>query len=170
VTPAGFHVDQVGIVVRDLDGALARHDEVIGGGPWRIWTYGPEIVPRQMLRGAESSFTMRIALSSSVPQIELIEPVSGPSIYEEWLDIHGEGLHHLGMFEPDLDAAIARMAGRGFPVLQSGRGYGLDGDGGFVYFDTVRDLGVILELIQVPRRRRDPEGTWPSKGIPEAAA
>jgi len=28
------------------------------------------------------------------------------------------------------------MDRQGFPVLQSGRGFGVDGDGGYAYFDT----------------------------------
>jgi methylmalonyl-CoA/ethylmalonyl-CoA epimerase len=37
--------------------------------------------------------------------------------------------------------------------------YGLDGDGGFAYLNTHERLGVILELIEVPARRREPEET-----------
>ena len=100
---------------------------------------------------------MRLALAGAGPQIELIEPLTGPSLYHEWLDEHGEGLHHIGMRVPDLQAGIRDMAERGWDVLQSGRGYGLDGDGGFAYLDTTAELGVILELIEVPARRREPE-------------
>jgi catechol 2,3-dioxygenase-like lactoylglutathione lyase family enzyme len=152
-------IDQVGIVVRDLDSALERYSEVIDSTPWRLWTYGPELLSAQEYRGAAASFEIRIALSSSKPQIELIEPVRGPSVYDEWLDAHGEGQHHVGTFVADLDAGIAAMARHGFRVMQAGRGYGLDGDGGFAYLDTQDRLGVILELIEVPARRREPEET-----------
>lgn len=157
-------IDQVGILVRDLDAALERYRDVLGGEPWRIWTYGPHTVPALEYRGDDGAFEMRVALSSTTPQIELIEPVRGPSIYDEWLRGRGEGLHHVGAFADDLDAGIARMRRRGFEVLQSGYGYGLDGDGAFVYFDTVDELGVILELIQVPARRRDPDAVLPLQG------
>lgn len=156
-----FQIDQVGIVVHDLDRALDRYERVFGGGPWRTWTYGPDVVPRLSVHGADAQFTMRIALSSGQPQIELIEPVEGPSIYHEWLERHGEGLHHLGTFASDLDAAEATMAQRRFRLIQSGRGYGLDGDGAFLYYDAIEELGVILELIEVPARRRRPETVWP---------
>jgi hypothetical protein len=32
---------------------------------------------------------------------ELIEPLQGPSSYEEFLNEHGEGLHYLGYFETE---------------------------------------------------------------------
>ena len=28
---------------------------------------------------------------------ELLQPLEGPSIYREWLDEHGEGLHHFAV-------------------------------------------------------------------------
>ena len=31
---------------------------------------------------------------------ELIQPLDGPSIYKEWLDEHGEGLHHVACMRP----------------------------------------------------------------------
>ena len=53
------------------------------------------------------------------------------------------------------------MVAAGYDLLQSGYGYGLDGDGGYAYFDTERDFGIIVEALEVPRRRREPDFTWP---------
>lgn len=53
------------------------------------------------------------------------------------------------------------MVSAGYDLLQSGHGYGLDGDGGFAFFDTIDDFGILLEGIEVPRRRRPPDGVWP---------
>jgi catechol 2,3-dioxygenase-like lactoylglutathione lyase family enzyme len=164
VVTAALRVDQVGIIVRDLDAALPRYERLLGAGPWRLWAYGPSNLSEQMYRGKRAAYAMRLALSSSRPQVELIEATAGPSVYDDWLDRNSTGLHHLGSIEEDLDAGIARMAAAGFEVLQLGRGYGLDGDGGFAYFDTVAELGVMLELINVPARRREPDAIWPAHG------
>jgi methylmalonyl-CoA/ethylmalonyl-CoA epimerase len=93
---------------------------------------------------------------------ELIEPVDGPNCYQEFLDARGEGLHHVARFVDDLDAAIGEMEGQGFSVLQSGRGIGVDGDGGFAYFDTDGALGYTLEAVELPTAMRDPERTYPA--------
>jgi len=162
-------IDQIGIVVRDLDAALPRYDAAMGGAPWRGWTYGPELLVAQEYRGRASAFEMRIALSSSTPQIELIQPLRGPSLYHEWLEDHGDGFHHVGTWVPDLAAATERMRGHGFELLQLGRGFGLDGDGGFAYFDAADPLGTILELIEVPARRREPQRVWGPIVTEEAA-
>jgi methylmalonyl-CoA/ethylmalonyl-CoA epimerase len=157
LAPAGLHADQIGIVVEDLEQAMHRYAQIFDCGRWSVYTYGPAILREPTFRGGPGTFEMRLAMAGSGPQIELIEPLRGPSLYHEWLADHGEGLHHIGVRVPDLLAGVRDMEHRGFGVLQSGRGYGLDGDGGFAYLDTATELGVIVELIEVPQRRRDPE-------------
>jgi methylmalonyl-CoA/ethylmalonyl-CoA epimerase len=157
LAPANLRADQIGIVVSDIEQAMRRYGRIFSCGRWSLYTYGPGFLREPTFRGAEGRFEMRLALAASDPQIELIQPLEGPSLYHEWLEEHGEGMHHIGVRVPDLRAGIREMAERGYEVLQSGRGYGLDGDGGFAYLDTTSDLGVIVELIEVPARRRDPE-------------
>jgi methylmalonyl-CoA/ethylmalonyl-CoA epimerase len=157
----GRPVGQVGILVRDLDRALERYSSLWGLGPWAGYEYGPDTVPALTYRGEPGEYIMRIALTGSGPQVELIEPLQGPSIYHEWLESHTEGVHHLGIYVDSIDDAISEMDAAGYVLLQSGAGYGLDGDGGYGYFDTERDFGLVLEAIEVPRRRREPDFTWP---------
>jgi hypothetical protein len=97
---------------------------------------------------------MHIAMGGSNPQIELIQPLAGPSIYHEFTEQGRTGLHHLGVFVDNLDAAITLMEEAGYRVTQTARGYGQGGDGGFAYFDTDRDLGVVVEAIEIPAIRR----------------
>jgi methylmalonyl-CoA/ethylmalonyl-CoA epimerase len=156
---AGRPVGQVGIVVRDLDEALERYTGEWGVGPWRCWTYGPATVPDLGYRGERGEYEMRIALWGESPQVELIEPVRGPSIYHEWLDEHGEGLHHLAVHVESLDEALGEMSASGHEPVQWGRGYGTNGDGGFAYFDTRPLLATYLELIEIPSVRTPPERT-----------
>lgn len=152
----GRPIGQVGILVRDLERAV-EHYTRSWVTPWRVYAYGPDSVPRLSYRGEAGRFRMLLALSDTSPQIELIQSIEGPSIYEEWLAEHGEGLHHVGIVVPSVDEAKESFAASGYEVLQDGAGYGLDGDGGFAYFDTVRDFGSILEAIELPRRRREPD-------------
>jgi hypothetical protein len=156
-TFVGRPVGQIGIVVRDLRSAAEKYSSLWQNGPWRCFTYGPEILTEQIYRGEPSKFTVAIALNGTSPQLELLQPLSGPSIYQEWLDAHGEGLHHLAVFVESLDDAIASMTSAGFPLIQLGRGMGLAGDGGFAYFDTEDDFNLILEAVEPPTQRRDPE-------------
>jgi catechol 2,3-dioxygenase-like lactoylglutathione lyase family enzyme len=153
-------IAQIGIVVRDLDRGVAAYSELLGLTGWKGYTYGPELLRDMTYRGSVGTFSMRIALSGADPVVELVEPVDGPSIYDEWLAEHGEGLHHVGVEVPSIAEAIDRARVAGYEVLQSGRGYGLDGDGGFAYLDTFSAVRVIVELLEFPARRRTPEQTW----------
>lgn len=160
-TLAGRPVGQVGILVRDLERALERYSTLWGLGPWRGYVYGPATVPTLTYRGQPGQYSMRIALAGQAPQVELMEPLEGPSIYHEWLESRPEGLHHVAVYVDSLQQAIDSMTAAGYDLLQSGSGYGLDGDGGYAYFETERDFGIILEALEVPRRRREPDFTWP---------
>jgi methylmalonyl-CoA/ethylmalonyl-CoA epimerase len=160
-TLAGRPVGQVGILVRDLERALERYSTLWGLGPWTGYVYGPATVPTLTYRGQPGQYSMRIALAGQAPQVELMEPLEGPSIYHEWLESRPEGLHHVAVYVDSLQQAIDSMTAAGYDLLQSGYGYGLDGDGGYAYFETERDFGIILEALEVPRRRREPDFTWP---------
>jgi hypothetical protein len=149
--------DQFGILVADLEESAARYSRVFEVRRWSCYLYGPETVPDLRYRGAPGTFSMWIALSDSRPQIELIQPVAGPSIYAEWIDAHGLGFHHIGMFTEDIETGALAFEELGYAEIQAGEGYGLSGDGAFRYFDTVADFGVVLELIAVPQRRRPPD-------------
>ena len=66
-------------------------------------------------------------------QLELIQPVAGPSIHREFLDAHGPGLHHVCFAVDDVEAACAAAEAAGVPVLM--RGSMMDGEIEFAYVD-----------------------------------
>ena len=41
---------------------------------------------------------------------ELLQPLEGPSIYKEWLEERGEGLHHVACMRPTHEQADDRAA------------------------------------------------------------
>lgn len=166
------NINQIGLIVRDLDAAVRRYWEMLGIGPWKVYTYGPPLVPSMTYRGRVQSYQMRLAFTQvGNLQLELIQPLSGESIYTEHLERNGEGMHHVGVFVPSLDEAISEATRQGYMVIQSGRGYGRWGDGGYAYLDTEEPLGMILELIEVPRERVPPEMEFPpTQGIQRGGA
>ena len=155
-------IDQVAVVVRNLDAAMERYAAQLGIGPWDIYTYGPHRMPIMTFRVRDQPYVMKLALAQvGTTQYELIEPVEGPTTYHEYLDQRGEGLHHLGYYVDDIDTEIARMAALGYPLLQSGRGFGVDGDGAYACFDSEAGLGCIVEAILLPRQMPEPEYRFP---------
>jgi hypothetical protein len=159
--PAPFdRADQLCFLVDDIDPAIARYSALFGATSWRIYRYGPDTLPRLGYRGGPGEFSMWVALSDCLPQIELIQSIHGPSIYTEWIEQNGFGFHHVGIFSKDIAADLQTPALLGLTVSQTGGGYGLDGDGGFAYLDSLQRYGVILELIEIPKRRRTPDREW----------
>ncbi len=115
-------VDQVAVLVLNLDRTLERCWSQLGIGPWDVYTYGPNRRSRMTFRGHDHPYTMKLGLAFVGPTMyELIESVSGPSIYAQFLQQRGEGLHRFGYYVDDIDQAIAAMESRGYVLLQSGR-------------------------------------------------
>jgi catechol 2,3-dioxygenase-like lactoylglutathione lyase family enzyme len=148
--PGTAPVHQIGIVVASCDDSVARYSALLGYREWRRARFGPGDVRRMTLRGADARYSMRLAFAGTAPEVELIEPAGGESLYSEWLAERGEGLHHLAVVVGSLDDAIASMEAAGFPNIQSGHGFEPNGKGGYAYFDTTHALGFILECVEMP--------------------
>ncbi|MBA4114991.1 MAG: VOC family protein [Rubrobacter sp.] len=164
-SPVGIRsIDQVAVVVRDLDESMERYMNEFGIGPWSVYTFSPDWIHGMTFRGKEQPYSMKLALTQvGDVMYELIEPVQGPNSYEEFLNEHGEGLHHLGYFVDDIDVAIQEMEKAGYPLLQSGRGFGTNNDGAYAYFETGSALGHIIEAIEMPSEMPPPERTFPAE-------
>jgi methylmalonyl-CoA/ethylmalonyl-CoA epimerase len=152
---------QVGIAVADLEAAVSAYAAATGRGPFECWTYDrTELVRASAFRGEDAPYAARVAIDAGTPQIEYIEPLpGGVSIVHEHVERHGFGLHHLGFRAAELDPVVARMEAAGYPVVQSLSGWGLDGDGAAVFFDTFAALGFWTEIVCPAARRRPAQGT-----------
>ena len=87
---------------------------------------------------------LHIAYAGDV-QIELIQPVSGASMFQESLDRHGDAVQHVAYWldDADYDAAAAHLTASGYPEIQSFK-LPIARVG---YFDTRGTIGVVTELI-----------------------
>lgn len=156
-------IDQVCIVVRDLHQAMERYWTHAGIGPWRVYTYGESLVRERNYRGEPADYEFLVAFAQTpTVMLELIQPLRGPTIYDEFLARHGEGIHHFGMFVPNLAKAVAEARELGFEVIQSGVGTGPRGDGGFAYLSTETTFSALFELIEAPKERYTPQEIFPS--------
>jgi hypothetical protein len=149
-------VIQVAHVVRDLDKAMKLYWDTFRVGPWGVYRFAPPDVRESMVRGKPSDFGYLVAVTDfrGGVQMELMQPVSGRSIYDEHLERKGEGLHHVKLYYADCQAALARYRGQGIEVVQSGK---YDEDE-FYYLDTEKVFGAVIELgnagkIRAPWRR-----------------
>jgi methylmalonyl-CoA/ethylmalonyl-CoA epimerase len=143
---APMPISQIAIVVRDIDAALEQYHRTLGWGPWNVYEHKPPALHDTYLHGEPTEFTMIGAETHVGPiVVELLEPVDGPSIYKEWLDTHGEGLHHIAVMRPnpaESEATLARFQQLGAGVLMEGR---IGETIHFYYLDSAPLLKVIFE-------------------------
>ena len=148
---------QCAVVVADLDEAVRRWSECLGIGPWTGYRLEPPRLKEMRYHGREVEFSLRHALAwQGDLQFELVQPISGPSIFADHLEAHGEGLQHVGKYVEDHAGAVAAALAAGFVPLQSARGFGAEGDGAFAYFQPP-GVAMVVELISAPRVRIEPE-------------
>jgi len=157
-------VGQVALVVKDLDQTVKMFHEVFGVGPWHFYTYEKPLVRKMTYYSQDADYGMRIALSYfGTSRIELIEVKHGNSVYQDFIDHHGYGIHHLGFRVDDMQSALKQAEEAGYRMIQDGSGFGLDGDGHYAYLDTEEDFGFMIELIETPKRRIPPEKIYPAE-------
>jgi len=142
---------QIAWVTRDLDATEAALTSLLGAKKW-IRMPDVHFAPHTCThRGAPADFVAHISLSyAGDTQLELIQPVSGISLYSEFVEQSGTGLHHVCVSAPDPDAfdAMCDDAERtGAPVLTRGT---MPGGMQFAYV-SAPDSGVpYLEIAYVP--------------------
>lgn len=148
-------VVQVCVVTRDLHRVMKGMVK-LGVGPWRVHLFSPETVSNMTIDGQSAEYSMKLAVArSGRTGWEIIEPVSGPSIYEDFLNRHGEGIHHVAMDCGDRPwrDRLATFEALGIPFLQGGQ----FGATRYAYFGTEPDLATTVEIIDTPPGSVGPE-------------
>ena len=128
-----FSIDHLGIAVRSLDAALEFYEKQLGF----------EVGLRETVELERVHVAM---LPAGGPRIELLEASAPDSAIAKFIEKRGEGLHHVAVKVPDLNAAVARLKAGGARLLNEPR----PGAGGhlYVFVHPSSTGGVLLELIQ----------------------
>lgn len=109
---------QVGIVVRDLDAMIANMKKIFGCEPSFV---GETLKSGRKYFGREGNFAARIALFDFCNiQFEYMMPTEGESIWQDFLDEHGEGLQHVSFRVKSYEDAAAQMAQAGAEAEMQG--------------------------------------------------
>lgn len=146
---------QIGILVRDVEMAARKLEKLIGIGPFEILE--PEY--RDMtLHGKVGKYKIKIGLARAGSlQVELMQPLWGETIYDDFANRKGYGLHHLGIRTDSMEESVKEMEARGFKVTQSGNRPGIK----FAYLNTEEETDVIFELLAYERQPSPSEGPVP---------
>ncbi len=123
----------MGVAVRSIDQALKFYRDQLG-----LTVSLRETVPHEKVHAA--------MLPVGASRIELLEATEPDSVIAKFIEKRGEGLHHVALTVPDLNAAVARLKAAGARLVNEPR----TGAGGhrYVFIHPSSTGGVLLELIQ----------------------
>jgi methylmalonyl-CoA/ethylmalonyl-CoA epimerase len=138
-------VTLIGILVHDIEKTSQAYADFFGmDKPEWIITDAVEEAQTEY-KGKRSEARAKLAFfDMGSLEIELIEPDHNPSTWRDLLDKNGEGPHYMAFEIEGLKDKIAVLERRQMPVLQKGNFTG----GRYAYVDTLRDLKVIIELLE----------------------
>ncbi len=112
-------VRQLAFVVDDITTSALHWVSSQGAGPFFVYDVD---LPDTWYRGTTTRMWARMALGQLADQqIELIQPLDdAASVYREYLDGGGRGLHHICYWH-DVDAASDHLRLEGYEMVQHGR-------------------------------------------------
>jgi len=145
----GSHFTQIAWVVKDIKTAKRFFEDVMG-----IRNFGKvETIRVKEFEGtyygkpSDAESLVAMAYSGGT-FIELIQPISGSSIFQDYLDKNpAGGVQHIAYSLPvaNLDKFISEMANKGFGVVTSVN----HPIARIVFFDTSKDIGVFTEIMGI---------------------
>ncbi|MCP4541267.1 MAG: VOC family protein [Chloroflexi bacterium] len=136
---------QVGLVVRDITKSVQAYSQVFGMSEPPVIITDTYDVAKTMYKGEPTNAQAKLAFfQMGQVSLELIEPMGGPSTWQEFLDEKGEGVHHIAFEIQGTDGVTAFLEGKGIRMVQQGVYPG----GMYTYVDSAPAFGVILELLE----------------------
>ena len=141
-TKGNFH--HVGVIVRDMEKTI-EYLSSVGIGPFGMpdGTLMVEVPFKGEFRGKPAEWKVKISVAKlGNAELELLQPSWGESALQEFLDNHGEGIHHLGYLVDNVRAEMEKLMKQGIQVITSAN---LDGRG-FAYLETGVVGGIVTEI------------------------
>jgi hypothetical protein len=136
-------VRQIAYFCGDVRRAALDHHRLFGSGPFFV--LDRITLARATYRGAENDLVHSSAYGQfGSVMVEFVQQDSeGASPFREMFAEGETGLHHVALFEDDLEAAVARFASKGHAEAFRGT---MDDGFQFVFIDTLASLGHMVEL------------------------
>jgi methylmalonyl-CoA epimerase len=128
-----FSIDHIGIAVKSLGAAKAIYEAL-----------GLTVSPEELVE-AEQVRVVMVPLGES--RMELLEPTSENSVIAKFIAKRGEGLHHVSLRVPDLEAAVEQLKQDGVRLVSNEIKIGAGGHR-YVFVHPSSAGGVLLELVE----------------------
>ena len=128
-----FSIDHIGVAVKSLAAAKGIYEKL-----------GLKLAPEEMVE-AEQVRVVMVPMGES--RIELLEPTSPDSVIAKFIAKRGEGLHHVSLRVPNLEAAVERLKKDGVRLVSEQIKIGAGGHR-YVFVHPSSAGGVLLELVE----------------------
>jgi methylmalonyl-CoA/ethylmalonyl-CoA epimerase len=128
-------IDHVGVVVADLDDAIARYER----------GFGMVVSHRETI---ESQGVEAVLLDVGPSHVELLAPLREETAVGRFLARRGPGLHHVAYRVDDVDAALAKLRADGVDLIDAEPRGGIRGSR--IAFIHPRSTGGVLTEIVEP--------------------
>jgi len=128
-----FSIDHIGVAVKSLAAAKGIYEKL-----------GLKLAPEEMVE-AEQVRVVMVQMGES--RIELLEPTSPDSVIAKFIAKRGEGLHHVSVRVPNLEAAVERLKKDGVRLVSEQIKIGAGGHR-YVFVHPSSAGGVLLELVE----------------------
>ena len=145
--PIDGRLYHLGVVVRDVDAAMARYRALLGVPAFHRLDTNYQARHRDWV----GTIANRNAFGKwGDLVVELVEPGLGRGPAGEYLDSRGEGVFHVGYATDDPTQRPGGVA----PCFEVHPTIRPDGTHGIVYLDTLDTLGFFVELVDRPMAER----------------
>ncbi len=128
-----FKIDHLGVAVKSLAAARGIYEKL-----------GLSVSPEEVVE-AEQVRVVMVPLGDS--RLELLEPTSENSVIAKFIAKRGEGLHHVSLRVPNLEAAVKRLKEDGIRLVSDEVKVGAGGHR-YVFVHPSSAGGVLLELVE----------------------
>ncbi|MEQ1901156.1 MAG: VOC family protein [Devosia sp.] len=140
-------VMQICFVTDNLERSLAWFSDLTGKEPSHIGGAAGHAEAKARYHGEPAEVSCRLAIFKfGNLDVEFLEPGPEKSAWRDLLEQKGPGVHHIAFKTRNMTKRAAYLTGKGFEELQ--RAEFLGSHGRYAYFDTTKDLGIQLELLE----------------------
>ena len=136
---------QIGLIARDRESVINSMREVFGEDPSQIMKTLKDENNRYYGNLGDFEAELIFYRFANI-ELEFIIPMSGKSIWQDFLEEHGEGLHHLLFNVDSFDGAKTQMAANNIGIAQQGVSVFKVPGLKWAYFDLKDKLPFIAEI------------------------
>lgn len=124
-----YRITQISLVVRDLRKTMETYHQLLRWGPWDVFEHTAPLHHDSRIGDQPVAFSMLGAETyvgdpGSGMNFELLQPLDGPSLWQQHLDTKGEGIYSIAvMFKTpeESEAAKRHFEAAGMPVTMAAR-------------------------------------------------